>query len=171
MNSGQNDEFNFASHVSELTNASWLLPDSDVHSTALHHSRKYPGAAWTSFSLTSTSPPASSACRDMAPDILPLPYLWTINLSPHPGPLLRAPLRPLHIPSYILWAGERAFCSSKAFATRVLSARREGNQGKPGLRRGGCTALQPLLSPAEIFSIWSMPQRISEAQDGTASSK
>lgn len=42
--------------------------------------------------------------------------------------------------------------------TRALSARSKGKQGEPGLRRGGCRALHPLLPPAEGLSLCSSPK-------------
>lgn len=116
--SGQIDQFNFASHVSKLSNAGWLLPDMDVHSTAVYHTKKYPGAAWASFLLTSpfphqcleeygtrqTSPSPASGQQAF---FLVIIIIIVILIPLHEGPY-----------AYIPYIGERAFCSSKSFATR-----------------------------------------------------
>lgn len=74
MSSGQIDQFNFASHVLKCSNIGWLLPDSDVHSTAVYHPMKYPRAAFAQF-LHNFPFPHSRAWGDTAPDRPSLPLM------------------------------------------------------------------------------------------------
>lgn len=132
MSSGQINQFKFASHVSKLSNAGRLHPDSDVHSTAVYHPKKYPGAAWASFPLASPSPAAVPGGIWHQTD-LPFPCLWTMSLSPPPPPhsFAQSPMKtPTQSPIHSLYRREGFLCICNTWVLSTCSKRNQckGNQ-------------------------------------------
>lgn len=168
--SGQIDQFNFASHVSKLSNAGWLLPDTDVHSTVVYHPKKYPGAAWASFLPTSSFPPAVPGGMWHQAN-LPFPRLLTkslffnyyyyshsfaqscrrVSTESHVHPLYRRE-------GFLFIQGN---CNTYfQLAAKETNAEKTSTSQitKPTEAEG--MALHPLLPPIKTLCILSMPQRI-----------
>lgn len=119
------------------------------------------------FHPASPSLPPSSAGGTRHHTDLPFPCLCTISLffSFFPIPLPGTPRRPLWNPPYILYTGERAFCSAKAFATcgcfqltgKETNAKETKTSWVLGKGLHACVPHGYLLS-----AFWSMAQRMLE---------
>lgn len=148
MSSGQINQFKFASHVSKLSNAGRLHPDSDVHSTAVYHPKKYPGAAWASFPLASPSPAAVPGGIWHQTD-LPFPCLWTMSLFPPPPPpfLCPEPHEDPYAVSHTFSIQERGVSVHLQHVSAFHLQQKKPVQRKPGLGKGGAWLCTPCYLP------------------------